>query len=481
MGKLDAVYRRLPVWAQNGAVSTFGAYWYWIRFGPGYKADLAAFEARERMSADEWHRWQREQLKELLGKSSTHVPYYDRTWSRAEKAAAAAGELGDLPLLEKEALRADPQSFVRTDMHPRRQLKFFTSGSTGTPVTALWTIDEFRRSRALREARSARWAGVSFRLPRATFSGRMVVPDPNSGPPYHRYNRVERQAYMSAFHLRPDTAADYLAAFRKHGLVWATGYAVSFYLLSRFVLERDLERVPIRSIITTSEKVTPPMRRVMEEAFECRVFEEYSTVENALFASECEHGRLHVSPDIGYIEILRPDGTRCDPGEAGEVVATGLMREYQPMIRYRLGDMASWDERPCECGREMPVLKEVLGRVEDVVVGADGRRMVRFHGIFIDQPHVREGQIVQQAVDRILVKVVPTDGFGADDETDIVQRVQQRLGAKTSVSVEVVHEIPRTKAGKFQAVVSLLGKDEPGTETTGLAVDTADQDPARSR
>jgi phenylacetate-CoA ligase len=106
----------------------------------------------------------------------------------------------------------------------------------------------------------------------------------------------------------------------------------------------------------------------------------------------------------------------------------------------------------------MPVLKEVVGRVEDVVVGPDGRQMVRFHGIFTNQPHVREGQIIQDRVDRIRVRVVPTAGFGAADEHDITSRVRQRLGEQVDVVVETTDYIPRTAAGKFKAVVSLLGE-----------------------
>jgi phenylacetate-CoA ligase len=107
----------------------------------------------------------------------------------------------------------------------------------------------------------------------------------------------------------------------------------------------------------------------------------------------------------------------------------------------------------------MPVLSEVVGRIEDVVTGPDGRQMVRFHGIFVDQPHIREGQIVQETLNRIRVKVVPVDGFGAGDIDDIVRRVRQRLGSEVQVVVEPVAEIPRTAAGKFRAVVSLLPKN----------------------
>ncbi|GJQ22200.1 MAG: hypothetical protein HBSIN02_25550 [Bacteroidia bacterium] len=140
------------------------------------------------------------------------------------------------------------------------------------------------------------------------------------------------------------------------------------------MLERSIPAPrTLKSIITTSEKLTPEMRKVMEKAYGCKIYEEYSTVENALFASECEDGRLHVSPDVSIVEILRPDGSACLPGEVGEVVTTVLSRKYQPLIRFRLGDLAAWDDEPCTCGRQMPVIREVVGRIEDVVVGPDGR------------------------------------------------------------------------------------------------------------
>lgn len=467
MGRLDGMYARLPVWAQHGAVSAYGAYWHWLRFGPGYARHAAAYAARERFDAAQWQRWTEARLRELLAACATSVPYYRSTWSAAERAAARAGDLAALPVLEKDALRQRPEEFRREG--PRtRELVFHTSGTTGTPIRTYWTVDELRESLAQREVRSARWAGTSFARPRATFSGRMVEPDPHSAGPYYRYNVAERQVYLSPFHLRPDSAADYVRALRRHRVEWLTGYAVSWFLLAQLVREQGLAPPPLRAVVTTSEKVTPEMRRVMEAAFGCRVYEEYGTVENALFASECEAGRLHVSPDAGLVELLRADGTPCAPGEVGEVVVTCFGRTHQPLVRYRLGDLAAWEPEPCACGRAMPVLREVVGRVEDVVVGPDGRRMVRFHGIFVDQPHVREGQIVQEALARIRVRVVPTDGFGAADIADIVHRVQQRLGGDVEVLVEPVAEIPRTAAGKVRAVVSLIRDGAPPAWRTGL-------------
>lgn len=459
MSRLDVLYAWLPTPAQHGAVSLFGIYWYWFRFGPGYSRSLSQYAEREQFDNSGWQSWQQNALENLLRDAATRVPFYMREWSSDAKAAAFGGSLEELPLLEKESIRAEPDSFLRQDIKPKRRLIFNTSGSTGTPISSIWTIQELRRSLALREVRSARWAGVSFRLPRATFSGRMVEPDPGSKGPYYRFNAIERQVYFSAFHLRPDTASSYVEALKKHRIEWMTGYSFSIYLLATFILDQNLEVPQLKAVITTSEKLTPEMREVMERAYRCRVYEEYSTVENAVFASECESGRLHVSPDAGIVEILRPDGKACKPGEVGEVVATCLSRTYQPFIRYRLGDLACWDSEPCPCGRAMPVLRDVIGRIEDAVIGADGRQMVRFHGIFVEQPNVREGQIIQETLSRIRVRVVPANGFSSADTQDITQRVRQRLGSQVEVIVESVESIPRTKAGKFRAVISLIGQE----------------------
>jgi phenylacetate-CoA ligase len=456
MSTFDSIYAKLPVPLQHAAVSLFGAYWHRLRFGPGYQTSIQNYLQREKLSKREWDEWQAEQLRVLLNACVNQVPYYRDHWNEVQKRAAINGHLSSLPLLEKDAIRAAPKAFLREDMHPKKTQVFLTSGSTGTPISSYYTLPELRESLALRETRSARWAGVSFSMPRATFSGRMVEPNPDSKGPFYRYNAAEKQVYFSAFHLRPDTAHQYVRALRRHHIQWGTGYAVSYYLLARLMLEKNIPKPSLKAIITTSEKLTPEMRLVMEQAYGCKIYEEYSTVENAIFASECQRGCLHVSPDVAVVEILRSDGSPCLPGEAGEVVVTTLAHVYQPLIRFRLGDMAMWDDEPCSCGRQMPVIKEVMGRIEDVVMGPDGRLVVRFHGIFVNQPHIREGQIIQEKIDHIRVKIVPTEAFGESDIQDVIHRVQQRLGKDVTVSVETVDSIPRTRAGKFQAVISKL-------------------------
>jgi phenylacetate-CoA ligase len=467
MGRLEQLYSELPVPAQHAAVTAFGARWYWLRFGPGYRSMVQGYADRERLDAGQWREWQTRALRVVLSAAAERVPHYRDTWNDEARAGARRGDLSAVPLLGKEPLRADPLRFLDPARLPQRSLGPFdgfagrllvfpTSGSSGTPVRTMWTAVELRASMAVREVRSAGWAGVSFRQPRATFSGRIVVSDPDGAGPYHRWNAVERQAYLSTFHLTVENAPIYAEAFRRHHLVWGTGYAQSFARLGRYLLDHGDPVPPLRSVVVTSEKLLPEDRAVIEDAFGGVVREEYSSIENAVFASECEHGSLHVSPDVGIIEILRPDGSPTGPGEVGEIVATGFLRRLQPLIRYRIGDLAAWSDEPCACGRAMPVLAEVVGRVEDVLIGPDGRRVTRFHGVFYEIPGLVEAQVVQRTTRRFTVRVVVTDQFDDAAAGVIVARMIDRLGSAAAVDVQPVRSIPRTPAGKFRAVVSEL-------------------------
>lgn len=457
MGVLEKIYSMLPEQGQNIAASAYGAYRRWLRFGPGYEDLYKGYVQRDFWDENALMAFQQDALKQLLINAANHVPYYRKSWTDDQKKSAFAGELAGLPLLNKDPIRLDPMAFCRDDMNPIGKSVFHTSGSSGTPVATVWTPREVRDSRALREARSANWAGTSFREARATFSGRIVVPDADSRGPFHRFNAVEKQVYFSAFHLSSENAAQYVEALRRHKTQWLTGYAVSYYLLARHILDQGVQVPKLKAIVTTSEKLTPEMRNVMQKAFGCPVFEEYSTVENAVFASECDHGSLHVSTDSGVLEILRPDGSPCGYDEPGEVVATSFVRQYQPFIRYRLGDVAMWSGKRCECGRSLPVLKEVVGRIEDVLISSDGREMVRFHGVFLGIPGIAEAQVIQETLQVIRIKVVISGQFNAADRVEIESRVRQRLGP-VNVFIDEVESIPREKSGKFKAVVSLIKK-----------------------
>jgi phenylacetate-CoA ligase len=109
----------------------------------------------------------------------------------------------------------------------------------------------------------------------------------------------------------------------------------------------------------------------------------------------------------------------------------------------------------CTCGRQMPVIQEIEGRTEDTVIGPDGRKMVRFHGIFTGIQSIIEGQIVQLDYANFVVNIVASRSLSELERKSICHRMESQLG---NIKVEIVETdcIPRGPNGKFNAVVSKL-------------------------
>jgi phenylacetate-CoA ligase len=458
------VYPYVPVPLQNLGISAFGYVYRRERFGPQFAPALEAFLERDRWPVDRMRTFVDQALRDVL-RRAVETPYYKEHWATCGVHASHLNEisvesLSRLPLLRKEALRRNPLAFVPAPLQNSRSLlSYFSSGSTGTPIRAICTAAGQQRFAAAREARSYRWAGTSILRPRAMIGGQPVVSTGTARPPYYRYNFAERQVYFSAYHLSPATVSDYVEGFNRHHPESVTGYAFSQFALARLMLEHGLTfDLPPRAAVTSSERLTDRMRQAIRQAWGCRAFEEYGSVENCGLATECEAGSLHVSPDFGILEIVDADGSPVGPGVEGRVLCTGLLNEAQLLVRYEIGDTAVWSGRPCSCGRDhLPVLEAVTGRVEDVVVGPDGRELVRFHFVFVGLPHVVEGQVIQESLDRLTVRVIAEDGFGTEQVREIQKRFRDRLGP-VEVNVVRVAELERTARGKIRAVISRLDR-----------------------
>ena len=212
--------------------------------------------------------------------------------------------------------------------------------------------------------------------------------------------------------------------------------------------------------MTTSETVTDELREALQRSWQCPVYDTYGAVEGCLYASQCEHGRYHVSAEAGLIEILDARSRPCPPGEIGEVVCTGLQNELQPLLRYRLGDFARWSrEQTCRCGARGPLLESIEGRLEDLCVTSDGRSVLGFDTVFKGVASIREAQVVQESLDRFIVRVVPAPGFSAKDRELLVQNMRAHVGG-VNVEVQLAERIERAPGGKFRAVVSRLSAEE---------------------
>ena len=284
------------------------------------------------------------------------------------------------------------------------------------------------------------------------FGVRKVCNFEQSKPPFWRSSPIEHLTYYSIYHLSPQHLPSYIAHLAEWKPKLIMGYPSALNLVAKHLLDHDL-RLEIPAAITTSETVTPAIRASIEQAFQGKLFDQYGAVEGTHFASQCEYGSYHVSPERGIVEIL--DGDRpCAPGQEGRVVVTGLENFLQPLIRYEIGDVAYWaKDQQCKCGREMPILGGIQGRYEDYCTTPDGRRMLRFDTVFKGISSLVEAQVVQDAVDAFTINLVPTSQFSEADRDLLRSNFREHAGDVRVTLVEL-EAIPRTANGKFRAVIN---------------------------
>jgi phenylacetate-CoA ligase len=460
------LYWGLPILLQEAALTTYGAYLDYRYYGPAYGKWYSILSRQRELSRAELERWQGRRLQSVLELAATRVPYYRQRWRHLDwRSVHSAAELDRLPVLDKHDIRQNETNFVVEGIDPKSLWVEKTSGTTGTSLRIYWPISMLPQFWAMVELLVREPAGVSQKIPRAMMGGRPIIAGRTTKPPYWRFNRWWRQLYLSSYHVSSTTVPCYVDALRRYKSEWITGYGSAIGALAESAIAAGIEPVPMRAVIVSGDTLLPRMRQSIEQFFQCKCFDHYGQSEGVAMVMECRYGRLHTIPQLGIIEIVREDGTPCPPGEVGEIVATGLMNEAMPLIRYRLGDYAAWaKDEACLCGNQQPAIVKLEGRVDDYLITPDGRKIGRLSTALKRSPSVHSAQIVQVGPGRAKLLVRPSNGsYCTSDALAIRDDILERIG-KFDLEIYEVKEIPKTPQGKNCLVVRL--EERPSLRTT---------------
>lgn len=469
----------MPVPARTFAANLRGLYLRWWRYGPDTPRLVDEALERERWGRARWRAYQDERLARLLHRAATRVPFYRDAWERRRRRGDTAPfeALENWPVLRKETVRENPRAFVADDRDVRFMLHEQTSGTTGMPMHLWWTREVAQAWYALYEARIRRWNGVSVTEPWAILGGQLVVPFDRRTPPFWVHNRALRQLYLSSFHLAPRHAEAYAETLNRHRPTHLVGYPSSVALLASMFLARQIRVDGLRVFLSNAEYLTDSQRDIIGRGLGVRVRNSYGMGEIVAGASECDAGTLHLWPEVGWHEILDDSEDRPAPPDAvGRFVFTGLLNPDMPLVRYEVGDRGRIDHpaEGCACGRDLPRVASIEGRLSDLIVTPDGRRVFWLNPVLYSLP-IREAQIVQEELDRIRVLCVPGAGFVEGHATLLVERLRQRLGSGVRIEVERVSAVERTASGKVKAVVSKVRIREAAADVSAGPVIKGEQ------
>jgi phenylacetate-CoA ligase len=434
------------------------AFWPLALWRAGETATLAylrEFERTQFLSADELRHLQWRRLRHMLAHARERCPFYAERFRRAglrPDDLRGPEDLRALPVLEKADLQEGWQHMVARDWPAEDLIRNQTGGSTGTPVTFFLGRDR-KCSRAAATLRHNRWAGWDVGDRVAVIWGAPADRPPEGLRARLRGLLLREPLWLDAACMTEQTMLGFHAALARNRPRIVQAYARAAVLFARFLLARGLQPHRPHALVTSAEVLDDVERTLLEEVFGCPVFNRYGSREVSVLASECPaHSGLHVMAEGLYLEVETPHGP-AGPGELGSILVTDLLNHAMPLIRYRIGDLGTWAAGTCPCGRALPRLARVAGRVTDFLVGTDGRLV---SGVYLatyvvaQRPSLGQVQIRQDRPGSVVYRIKPGRSFRPDEDLVYLRWATRRfLGEDAEVDAQVVDELPAEPSGKF--------------------------------
>ena len=415
-------------------------------------------EAAQWLPADDLATLSRDNLTALLRHAAQQVPYYGQVCSEAglDPSTVTADDLDHFPRLTKTDLMEDQARFFAGNAAATDRVPNATGGSSG--VWFNFFVDRSSVERRTANAmRGMVWAGWKPGEKQAVLWGH-----PRDNKTTHSLrgrlmaSLVHRSVNLNAYDMDDAVLADYARRLKAWKPVMIRGYASALAFLADYLTREGVDVPAPRGIISSAETLTDEHRASIEGYFGCRLLNRYGSREFADIAHQCEQvAGLHIFTDRVHVEILRPDGSACDPGERGEIVITDLENRVMPFIRYRTGDLGRIQAAPCSCGRGFPLLEAVEGRTSELIVGRNGKyyscQSPRLFGA--DIPGIGQMQLIQDTLAEIEIRIVPDDRWTEESRASLIARMTGLLG-DINLTISLVDEIPPAPSGKYPFTIS---------------------------
>ena len=437
---------------------TPGIAWPAIPSPPGAAALalLHQLEASQWLAADALRALQFRQLEVLLRHAWETVPFYRERWDGCYEPALplTAERFAGLPLLSRRDLQLHGAALRSGRLPAGHGIagESRTSGSTGAPASVsktqltelIWntlTLREHRWHRrdpgaklavirsGLQEVESAEWGSATRGL---------VVTGPAAG--LDTTAPVARQ----------------LEWLRRQEPAYLLTYASNAAALARASIAAGIRLPSLREVRTMAETISPELRDLCREAWGAKLTDMYSAAEIGYIALQCPaHAHYHVQCESVLLELLDEHGAPSTPGRAGRVVLTDLHNFAMPLVRYEIGDYAEAGA-PCACGRGLPVLSRIAGRLRHMLVAPDGQRYwpSLATGRFIAVAPVLQHQFVQKNYGLIEARLVTAAPLTPQQEAALRALVLARLPPGLRLEFVYCDAIGRGPGGKFEEFIS---------------------------
>ena len=363
--------------------------------------------------------------------------------------------LGSLPVLNRSALQANSQwmSTWVLGSNSEDYTESTTSGSTGKPVT----VTKFKPVQGIEyhagELFNFLWNDVDLSQNFLSYRTKRL-PEANPSPMGEPLSFVGASGQIFFQHTDQISLDDVLESIEVNQIKSGISTPSALRAIVNRIAQTNRSNLQVNSVLTFSGRVDANLRDLTRKHLGARIIDVYSTAEVGQIAFQCPRGdHLHPLQILNYVEILNKNDLPCAQGEVGRVVVTALGSFGMPLIRYEIGDTASWGT-PCEFAISLPVLEPEIVRVRDTYVNAKGeyQPIILDKGAFVKNPALRD-YLLLIFQDKQVLFLGGDLTFNSDELTSIRSEIQALSGLDRDVEIFISQDALWLQNDKPRTVV----------------------------
>ncbi|MBN1497442.1 MAG: phenylacetate--CoA ligase family protein [Spirochaetes bacterium] len=386
------------------------------------------------------------------------VPFYKKLydeWGVDIDEIKTLDDLRKLPFITKDDVREQFPNGIVSRKHDIADCHYSaTTGSTGRSLPFVFTKSTF-----------AFYIATGIRM------YTMIGYRPWHKVVYIKYTKINYPRigpFLRTQHI-PSTipVEEQIAMLRNSGVDLLLGYASLVYEIAQKVTPEDLKTIRPKFIGINSELSTKYQRDFISQVFGCPVYDEYSTEETWMVASQCREGHYHLFIDNVWVEFLDKNGNPVKPGEDGEIVLTTTRSNAMPFIRYKIGDIGRYSDRACSCGLGYPVLESFEGRADDSFIMPSGKYVSSLKLLNTFTKYIKkylhlmeEFKIIQKEKGFVVIQLVKGREYNDRHFQEVIDSLNAIFAEPVTIKVEFVDNIDMKNSIKRKAIESWVRNNE---------------------
>jgi len=414
---------------------------------------LEGLEKSQWLSKQQIESQLQQQLNAVIKHSLLNVPFYrDRLSAFADK-DFDINSFQDVPILSKDDVRQHQQSLISNKVDPSHpnMLKFSTSGSTGAPMSVYRGYSNILFTRAI-SLRYHLWHQRNFSLRNTNIItvSKKRASNADIYRAHHWASYVNTGPGFTIDISKPSKEIfDLLLELQPH---YIQTHPSTLKRLIDISNERNQQIETLKEIRTFGELLEPQIVKSCTRHWDLPVHDYFSSEEMGPIAFQCpDNNHHHIQIENVYVEIVDEDGKACRTGQAGRILVTQLRNPEMPLIRYDIGDIGVLEEN-CSCGRHLPILKKIEGRVRNLVKLPSGDT---FHPVFDEDilcsvVPISRYQCIQTSLDTIEINLVVKERLGKAQEAQLRKAFNQSFRHAFNYSFQYPDEIAFSQRNKFE-------------------------------